>query len=82
VLICLRNLYRKLGIDKEFFATIENIYRTVKNIKTSDIAQERNEEKKKEETFDEGPIFKDKNAKYIIGLTMKNQTSLTLTIFH
>jgi hypothetical protein len=70
VLICLRNLYRKLGIDKEFFATIENIYRTVKNIKTSDIAQERNEEKKKEETFDEGPIFKDKNAKTIAAVVI------------
>ncbi len=31
VLISLRNLFRKLDIDKQFFKTIECIYKTVKH---------------------------------------------------
>ncbi len=60
VLISLRNLFRKLDIDKQFFKTIECIYKTVKHttlIKTN-------------ETFDEGPVFKDKNAKTIAAIVI------------
>ncbi len=51
----IRNLFRKLDIDKQFFKTIECIYKTLNNttlIKTN-------------ETFDERSSFKDTNAKTI-----------------
>ena len=60
VLISLRNLYKTLNIDRQFFATIENIYKTVKNSASTT----------EEETFDEGPIFKDKNAKTIAAVVI------------
>lgn len=74
VLISLRNLFRKLDIDKQFFKTIECIYKTVKHttlIKTN-------------ETFDEGPVFKDKNAKTIAAIViyywLENQQSNVIDI--
>jgi hypothetical protein len=69
VLISLRNLYRKLDIDKQFFGVIENIYKTVKNTALFSPL---------EETYDEGPVFKDKNAKTIAAVViyywLQNQT--------
>jgi hypothetical protein len=65
VLISLRNLYRKFDIDRQFFQTIESIYKTVKSVRYNYRLQAQ-----AQETFDEGPIFKDKNAKTIAAVVM------------
>jgi hypothetical protein len=59
VLISLRQMFQQLNINKQYTAVIENIYIQAKNLKNHS-----------DETFDEGPIFKDTNTKTIAAVVL------------